>query len=83
MSNGVRFAYTGNVHDEGGGSTYCHECGEVLVGRDWYQLTAWNLDHDGHCASCGSACPGRFSGPPGDWGPRRLPVRLSDFDAAR
>jgi pyruvate formate lyase activating enzyme len=79
MSNGVRFAYTGNVHDEGGGSTYCHECGEVLVGRDWYQLTAWNLDDTGHCGSCGTACPGRFSGPPGDWGPRRLPVRLADF----
>jgi len=27
MKNGVRYAYTGNVHDEAGGSTYCHQCG--------------------------------------------------------
>jgi pyruvate formate lyase activating enzyme len=82
MNNGVQFAYTGNVHDEGGGSTYCHECGELLVGRDWYLLTAWNLDDLGRCISCGARCPGRFDGPPGDWGPRRLPVRLRDFESS-
>jgi pyruvate formate lyase activating enzyme len=81
MANGVRFAYTGNVHDEGGGSTYCHECGKLLIGRDWYQLTAWHLDDNGQCLSCGTNCPGRFDGPAGDWGPRRLPVRLSDFES--
>ncbi len=78
MGNGVKFAYTGNVHDEGGGSTYCSQCGELLIGRDWYQLTAWNLD-DGCCPSCGTSCPGRFQDRPGDWGPRRLPVRMSEF----
>ena len=31
VSNGVRYAYTGNVHDEQGGSTYCHACGERLI----------------------------------------------------
>ena len=80
MNNGIHFAYTGNVHDEGGGSTYCQGCGNLLIGRDWYQLTGWNLDHDGHCRSCGARCPGRFDGPAGDWGPHRLPVRLRDFD---
>lgn len=29
--NGVRYAYTGNVHDEAGGSTYCHACGATLI----------------------------------------------------
>ena len=77
--NGVHFAYTGNVHDEGGGSTYCAQCGELLIGRDWYRLTAWKLDREGRCGSCRAVCPGRFDGPPGDWGARRLPVRLSDF----
>jgi pyruvate formate lyase activating enzyme len=79
LDNGVKFAYTGNVHDEGGGSTTCTECGELLIGRDWYLLTAWNLDATGHCRSCGARCPGRFDGPPGTWGPRRLPVTLRDF----
>jgi len=77
--NGVRYAYTGNVHDESGGSTVCFGCGEVLIGRDWYQLTQWNLTGDGCCMSCGTRCPGRFDGPPGTWGAKRLPVRLRDY----
>ncbi len=80
--NGVRYAYTGNVHDPDGGSTYCHRCGETVIGRDWYVLGAWGLTDDGRCASCGAPCAGVFDGPPGDWGPRRLPVRLSDFARA-
>jgi pyruvate formate lyase activating enzyme len=67
-SHGLRYVYTGNVHDERGGTTRCHECGGTLVGRDWYVLTAWNLTHDGRCRSCGAACAGVFDGPPGDWG---------------
>jgi pyruvate formate lyase activating enzyme len=79
LANGVRFAYTGNVHDEAGGSTLCPACGTTLIGRDWYRLTRWNLTDDGCCRSCGARCPGRFDGPPGDWGPRRMPVRPRDF----
>ncbi|HOU41831.1 MAG TPA: AmmeMemoRadiSam system radical SAM enzyme [Promineifilum sp.] len=80
LSNGVRYAYTGNVHDEAGGSTFCHACGERLIGRDWYTLTAWNLTADGHCRRCGAACAGVFDGPPGRWGARRLPVRLGAYE---
>jgi len=79
MGNGVRYAYTGNVHYEEGSSTVCSGCGEVLIGRDWYRLTRWRLTDDGRCSSCGAACPGRFEGPAGDWGAKRLPVRLRDF----
>jgi pyruvate formate lyase activating enzyme len=79
--NGVRYPYTGNVHDEAGDSTVCHRCGEVVIGRDWYRLTRWNLDDAGCCASCGARCAGRFEGPPGTWGARRLPVRMRDFAA--
>jgi pyruvate formate lyase activating enzyme len=79
IDNGVRYAYTGNVHDEAGGSTLCHACGSVLIGRDWYRLTRWGLTDDGCCTSCGERCPGRFDGGPGDWGARRMPVRMSDF----
>jgi pyruvate formate lyase activating enzyme len=81
LANGVRYAYTGNVHDEAGGTTRCHGCGEAIIGRDWYVMTDWNLTADGRCASCGTACAGRFEGPPGEWGARRLPVRLRDFAA--
>ena len=78
---GVRHVYTGNVHDEAGGSTRCHTCGALIVGRDWYRLTGWNLDPEGRCGSCGTACPGVFEAAPGTWGPRRQPVRLADFAA--
>jgi pyruvate formate lyase activating enzyme len=79
---GLRYVYTGNVHDEDGGSTYCHGCGERLIGRDWYVLTAWNLDAEGRCRACGARCAGVFEARPGAWGARRLPVRLADYRAS-
>jgi pyruvate formate lyase activating enzyme len=82
LGNGLRYAYTGNVHDEAGGSTFCHACGERLIGRDWYVLTGWNLTPEGACGRCGTPLPGRFEAEPGRWGARRLPVRLRDFAAA-
>ena len=81
MKNGVRYAYTGNVHDEEGGSTYCHHCGARLIGRDWYDITAWNLDAGGKCRNCGTACAGVLEARHGDWGSRRQPVRLANFAA--
>jgi len=82
MENGVRYAYTGNVNDVGGGSTYCHGCGEMLIERDWYVLGAWNLTADGNCTNCGAECAGVFEDQPGAWGAKRQPVRLADFAAA-
>ncbi len=76
MDNGVRYAYTGNVHDEEGQSTYCHHCGHRLIGRDWYVITDWQLDEQGRCNRCGTPCAGVFEARPGDWGPRRLPVAM-------
>jgi pyruvate formate lyase activating enzyme len=73
--NGVRYAYVGNVHDPEADSTSCHDCGSLLIGRDWYELTDWRLD-DGRCSLCGTACPGVFEEAPGRWGRQRLPVRL-------
>jgi len=78
-SYGLRYVYTGNVHDEDGGSTACHACGEKLIGRDWYVLTGWRLDANGCCRRCGARCAGVFESEPGAWGARRQPVRLADF----
>ncbi len=77
IKNGIRYAYTGNIHDEDGGSTCCHRCGTTLIGRDWHELTAWNLTEDGNCRACGAACAGVFEGAAGTWGSRRLPVFLA------
>jgi pyruvate formate lyase activating enzyme len=79
--NGLCHVYVGNVHDPEGDSTYCAGCGALLIGRDWYELTAWNLDGTGHCPECGMSCPGVFEGRPGGWGARRLPLRLREAPA--
>ncbi len=79
--NGVRYAYTGNVHDLEGESTYCHHCGQRVIGRDWYVLSEWHLDAQGRCEYCGTPCAGVFEASPGNWGARRMPVRLKDYAA--
>jgi pyruvate formate lyase activating enzyme len=78
LANGVRYAYTGNVHDTEGASTYCPGCGVRLVERDWYELGEYRLTGDGHCQNCGTRCPGVYEGPPGAWGARRHPVHISE-----
>ena len=82
MRNGVRYAYVGNVHWPDGDSTWCHGCGERLIGRDWYQITGWNLTADGRCRKCGTACAGVFEDAPGTWGRKRQPVNMRRFAAA-
>jgi pyruvate formate lyase activating enzyme len=77
IEHGLHHVYTGNVHDTQGSSTYCAGCGQVVIERDWYELGASRLTDDGRCRSCGTALPGRFDGPVGDWGRRRMPVRVS------
>ncbi len=81
LDAGLRHVYTGNVHDKSTQSTYCYGCGGLLIGRDWYHLSDWNLAGDGSCAACGEPCSGVFEPEPGHWGARRLPVRLADFAA--
>jgi pyruvate formate lyase activating enzyme len=77
LRNGVHYAYTGNVHDPRGGSTWCPGCGKRLIERDWYLLGEWNLTAEGRCRFCGTACAGVFEARPGSWGGRRQPVRIS------
>jgi pyruvate formate lyase activating enzyme len=80
MGNGERYAYTGNVHDPSGQTTYCHGCGAVLIERSGYRLGRWNLEADGRCTKCATPCAGVFEPEPGTWGARRLPVRLAERD---
>jgi pyruvate formate lyase activating enzyme len=78
LRNGLRYVYTGNVHDRSGGTTVCAGCGAAVIERDWYVLHGWHLSGDGRCRTCGAQLPGRFDGPPGEWGAARVPVRLRD-----
>jgi pyruvate formate lyase activating enzyme len=76
MANGLRYAYTGNVRDRAGQSSICHACGQVLIARDGFEITAWHLDAAGRCRSCAAPCAGVFEAAPGTWGSRRIPVRM-------
>jgi pyruvate formate lyase activating enzyme len=76
IGNGVRHVYTGNVHDPEGGSTWCRGCGALLIGRDWHELSEWTLNPAGECRACGTRLPGVFETHPGNWGRRRVPVKM-------
>jgi len=78
MEAGLRYVFTGNLHDPEGQATYCHACGALLIGRDWYDLTAWTLTAEGRCAACGTPCPGVFEARPGAWGRRRARVAVPE-----
>ncbi len=83
IANGIRYAYTGNVHDRTGGTTWCHHCSQCLIERDWYTLGDWHVTADGRCDKCGTSVPGLFEREPGTWGARRQPVVLRNFTARR
>jgi pyruvate formate lyase activating enzyme len=78
IRNGLRFVYTGNVHDSAGASTYCPGCNARVIERDWYEIGAWDLDANGRCLKCSTQIPGVFSGAAGTWGARRMAVRIAD-----
>jgi pyruvate formate lyase activating enzyme len=77
LDHGLRYVYTGNVHDPDGQTTTCPSCDNPMIVRDWYEIRRYRLTDDGRCRSCGTALPGRFDGPVGTWGSRRLPVRIA------
>ncbi|GAB1258365.1 AmmeMemoRadiSam system radical SAM enzyme [Aurantivibrio plasticivorans] len=83
LSKGLHYVYTGNVHDTQGSSTYCPGCGARVIERDWYQLGEWAIalkdeaTHQASCCHCGHLIAGVFASQPGDWGSRRMPVRLA------
>ncbi|MBK8908288.1 MAG: AmmeMemoRadiSam system radical SAM enzyme [Rhodospirillales bacterium] len=76
MDAGARYVYTGNVHDLDGDATRCPQCSAPVIGRDWYELIAWNVAADGRCGRCGAAIAGVFEPRPGAWGRQRRPLRV-------
>ncbi len=78
IGEGLRYVYTGNVHDREGGTTFCPDCGAVLIERDWHRIEAYRLTPDGKCPECASAIPGRFEAfdRKRQFGRRRIPVAI-------
>jgi pyruvate formate lyase activating enzyme len=74
---GLRFVYTGNVHDRAGGTTFCTGCGMPVIVRDWHEILAYDLTAEGRCRRCDAQLPGRFSDFAVRKGRRRVPVRVA------
>ena len=76
MDAGLRFVYTGNVHDTEGGTTFCPACKSELIVRDWYDILDYHLSDSGSCTQCSHLIPGRFQHYNGCFGNRRMPVAI-------
>jgi len=79
LGAGLRYVYTGNVHDTTGGTTYCPNCATPLIVRDWYEIPDYQLSDDGTCPQCGETVAGVFNHFTGAFGHHRMPVRLGNL----
>lgn len=77
LDAGLRYVYTGNVHDRDGDTTFCPGCHAALIVRDWYDILHYQLGDDGRCPHCGRSIAGRFAPFAGAFGARRMPLRLA------
>ncbi len=59
ISSGIKYSYTGNVHNPEGQTTYCPGCGIPLIKRDWHSVFT-NKISGGKCSGCGTAIAGVF-----------------------
>jgi pyruvate formate lyase activating enzyme len=60
MDLGIKYCYVGNVHNTEGQTTYCPNCGEKLIKRDWHSVIS-NKIVNGTCKSCGYKIEGVFT----------------------
>ena len=77
MDAGLRYVYTGNVHDTEGGTTFCPACHAALIERDWHNIRHYDLPDDGRCPHCQTTIAGRFGKFGKPFGAQRIPVRLA------
>lgn len=77
LAAGIKFVYTGNVHDKRRQSTYCPACKKLVIERNWYELGKYEIK-DGCCKHCGEKIPGRFENEKGNWGAKRLPISFKN-----
>ncbi|SFM08726.1 AmmeMemoRadiSam system radical SAM enzyme [Nitrosomonas communis] len=73
---GLKYVYTGNVHNEEGDITFCPSCSVPLIERDWYEIAQYRLTSHGHCPDCDTAIVGRFGEYAETFGRRRIPVTI-------
>ncbi len=57
LEAGLRYVYEGNIPGEGGESTYCYQCGELLIERYGFSIRKNRLDQ-GKCPVCAAQIDG-------------------------
>ncbi len=76
LGEGLNYVFTGNVHDERGGTTYCPSCRTALIVRDWYRIEEYRVTAEGKCPDCGAVIAGRYGEFTGQFGRRRIPIAI-------
>lgn len=71
---GLHYVYTGNVAHNDTQSTYCPNCGQLLIERNWHTLGQWNLDKS-RCNKCQHPISGHFNDQP-DVFSKRMRMRV-------
>jgi pyruvate formate lyase activating enzyme len=60
FDSGIKYCYVGNVHNKEGQTTYCPNCKEKLIKRNWHSVLSNNLK-GGKCRKCGEKIEGVFN----------------------
>ena len=76
IAEGLNYVYTGNVHDETGGTTYCPGCKAPLIVRDWYRINEYRVTPEGKCPDCHATIAGRYEVFEKPFGQRRIPIAI-------
>jgi pyruvate formate lyase activating enzyme len=57
LEAGLHYVYTGNVFGDRGESTFCHQCGEILLERTGFSVQQRGMKQ-GVCLKCGARVAG-------------------------
>jgi pyruvate formate lyase activating enzyme len=60
LNTGIKYCYVGNIHHTEGQTTYCPNCKEKLIKRNWHSVISNNLVV-GKCNKCDELIEGVFT----------------------
>jgi pyruvate formate lyase activating enzyme len=77
LDAGLHYVYTGNVHDTEGGTTFCPNCHQALIVRDWHQINHYAVTPEAKCPQCAAHIAGEFEAFSGQFGRKRIPISIN------
>lgn len=60
LSSGIKYCYVGNIHHAEGQTTYCPNCKEKLIKRNWHSVISNSLIRN-KCKKCSEVIEGIFN----------------------